>query len=127
MSCHAKQYQNLLYILCSGAAPSFVWVLNPTSKSLNYLHMKYEHLSVGRNYNKNIEKCYYKKLKQQIGKFVFLINLIILQTSPPPPPGHLEAFFRAGARHLYLTSFSHRPGIVFPLSICAAFCCEHMS
>ena len=89
MSCHAEQNQNLfkclLYILCSGAAPSFEWVLNPTSKSLNYLHMKYEHLSVGRNYNKNIEKCYYKKLKQQIGKFVFPINLIILQTSPPHP------------------------------------------
>ena len=60
----------------------------PTSKSLNYLHVKDEHLSAGRNYNKNIEKCHYKKLKRQIGKFVFMINLIILQ--PPPPP---QAFF----------------------------------
>ena len=50
--------------------------------------MKDEHLSVVRNYNKSIEKCHYKKIKQQIGKFVFLINLIILQTSPHP-----QAFF----------------------------------
>ena len=112
-------------MLCSGAEPSFEWVLNPTSKSLNYLHMKYEHLSVGRNYNKNIEKCHYKKLKQQLGKFVFLI-LSLSKPPPLPSPGHLEAFFCAGARHFYLISFSHRPGIVFPLSICIAFCCEHI-
>ena len=60
MSCHAEQNQNLLSFFFTGTyyvqgQHLLLMGPEPTSKSLNYLHVKDEHLSTGRNCNKNIE------------------------------------------------------------------------
>ena len=48
------------------------------------------------------------------------VNLSKLSKAPPPTPTPFTrafgSLFCVGARYLYLISFSHRPGIVFPLA-----------